>query len=372
MNNMQKNIIVISVFLIAISSFFWSELQMVHIGLSALAALVSLAVINMSATASGNGGIDQKRKELIEIIKFQRNRMEINENATSEAERNFNTIVKSYQNSVQEDTLVAGEMVLIADKVSKGDFSNRIASDSSTPHVHVLRNSMNNMIDSTENNIDNAIHTLQSFAKGNFATRSEIKVVDKMAEMLNNVNLLGDALEEMKQTNEDTNKQIQESANELNVTITQITDTTIQDLKNMIGDAVDRIHHVSHNENEMVDSLQTLVSSANETKEILSTIGDIADQTNLLALNAAIEAARAGEHGRGFAVVADEVRKLAERTQKSLGETAATTNVLIQSINDNADSLKKNADEINDISDYVNQISDKMDEIISTLNSLNK
>ncbi len=370
MNTIQKNIMIAVAFAVLILSLFLTDSALIH---TVLAVVVFILTITLQMqNSSGNSNIHKVLIEIDEMLEFKRNKININNVTTDEVEKDINKLVGIYEKSVLEDTKVAGEMVLLADKVSKGHYSCRVGADSKTPYVHVLRNSMNNMLISSEKNLDNAIKTLQNFSHGTFTARSEVKVEAKMAYLLNNINLLGESLQNMQKENENSQNHILETSGVLNRTISNITDTTIIELKDMIQHAVHRIHDVSQKENEMVGSLQTLVSNANKTKEILSTIGDIADQTNLLALNAAIEAARAGEHGRGFAVVADEVRKLAERTQKSLAETSATTNVLIQSISETSDTLNRNADEVNDISDEVSRISDKMDDIIHSLNTLAK
>ncbi|AFH97261.1 methyl-accepting chemotaxis protein TlpB [Helicobacter pylori Shi417] len=148
------------------------------------------------------------------------------------------------------------------------------------------------------------------------------------------------------------------------------TQALVKESKDAIGDLFSQITESAHTEEELSSKVEQLSRNADDVKSILDIINDIADQTNLLALNAAIEAARAGEHGRGFAVVADEVRNLAGRTQKSLAEINSTIMVIVQEINAVSSQMNLNSQKMERLSDMSKSVQETYDKMSSNLSSV--
>ena len=249
---------------------------------------------------------------------------------------------------------------------SEGDLTARLDEDGSRELAEVA-GAMNRFLEKIHKTVNDAKRTSSENASVSSELSSTSLAIGQNSEkMACNIDSMYANAEKITKTTLTTVEAIAHNQTELSGAAKKLQSSN-QTIRRFSAD----IQQAAETENELAQRLNQLNAETKQVKDILNVIGDIADQTNLLALNAAIEAARAGEHGRGFAVVADEVRKLADRTQNSLAEINATINLIVQSIIEASDSINKNAKQIVKISDTSVNVQNEIATVSSSMDELN-
>ncbi len=293
--------------------------------------------------------------------------------------------------SIDEDRKVIDTTILTLAEFEKGDLSQRVSVTSSNPSLSELTRLLNQMGTNLQNNIEGILSVLNQYTHYDYTKKvSTIGIKEHLLELANGVNLLGDATTSMLIENKknglilgDSSAILLKNVNSLNnnsnsaAASLEETAASLEEVTTNISSNTHNIVKMAHHASEVTSSVNAGQQLASQTtvamdeinnevtaiSEAINVIDQIAFQTNILSLNAAVEAATAGESGKGFAVVAQEVRNLASRSAEAANEIKA----LVEKANQKANNGKKISDEMISGYTHLNESISKTVEIIKDI-----
>eukprot|EP01029_Cantina_marsupialis_P005538 TRINITY_DN1608_c0_g3_i3.p1 TRINITY_DN1608_c0_g3~~TRINITY_DN1608_c0_g3_i3.p1 ORF type:complete len:430 (-),score=74.32 TRINITY_DN1608_c0_g3_i3:628-1917(-) len=309
----------------------------------------------------------------------------------------LNEAADTFDKKMKDDMRVIGEIVLTTDKVEQGIYKCRINSSSDNPMIMTLKNTLNKMLEVNEHNMKELVRTVTHYANGDYRDSVNISpnLKETMLEVMQSINKLGKALSENAKRNLDNGETLENNSNTMSSSMENLAIKANEQAASLeqTAAAVEEITSITRgnadNANEManlgktvrhsvttgeelasktafsMDEINQKVSAINESINI---IDQIAFQTNILSLNAAVEAATAGEAGKGFAVVAQEVRNLAARS----AEAAKEIKELVEDANEKANEGKVISDEMIEGYKELNEHITKTIHLIENVSSASK
>ncbi|RZV37684.1 MAG: methyl-accepting chemotaxis protein [Candidatus Acidulodesulfobacterium acidiphilum] len=270
-------------------------------------------------------------------------------------------VILYFKNSVIKVLNLVDEKIK---QIAKGDLTSKIKISGvhKESEIGILIEQVNSLVDSLSGNVKGIVNTSNSLSSQseqlNSSSREFEKTIEQMREkasrIIESIKQMSIAIIEVAKNSSSSAQKAQE------------TEKVVDYGTKSVQDVAREMKNIEKTVSAVSATITELGSSSEKIGEIIGVINDIADQTNLLALNAAIEAARAGEQGRGFAVVADEVRKLAERTTKATKEIEAMILSIQRNTQDAVTSMQKGKEEVSKGA----EIAGKSAEAISNINSL--